>query len=41
MQVQRLSWLDERLATYQNIKRKYKSSIDDIFTKKERFGIRS
>ena len=32
---ERLSWLDERLATYQNIKRKYKSSIDDILQKKK------
>ena len=32
---QRLEWLDERLTIYQNLKRKYKCSIEEILQKKE------
>ena len=34
---QRLDWLDERLTTYQSLKRKYKCSVEEILHKKEKW----
>ena len=34
---QRLDWLDERLTTYQNLKRKYKCSVEEILHKKDKW----